>query len=80
LVLVAADRLVRNAKATRNFCEGLAAGIAVPLLADNVTRLNSLQVRFSSRFVYSETGDFSLVEQMIRENPQYREGLKPTLS
>lgn len=74
-----ADRLLRNPQSTRTFCEGLAAGIAIPLVPENVTRLNSLQVTFSSRFVYSETGDFALVEQMIRDNPRYREGLKPTL-
>src|SRR6267142_1853992 len=30
--------------------------------------MNSLQVMYSSRFVYSETDDFSLVEQMLRDN------------
>jgi hypothetical protein len=41
--------------------------------------VNSLQVMYSSRFVYCETNEFALVEMMIRNNPKYREALRPTL-
>jgi hypothetical protein len=75
----AADRALRNPKATREFCAGLETGNAIPLAPENLMRLNSLQVMFSSRFVYCEQDDFSLVERMLRENPKMKHGLKPTI-
>lgn len=45
-----------------------------------VTRINSLQVSFSSRFVYCESDSFELVEEMIRKNEKFRESLKPVIS
>ncbi len=43
---------------------------------DNVTHINHLQVVYSARFVYSEHGDFSLVERMLRDNASYRDGIR----
>ena len=63
---------------TREFCSGVVNGKPVHLKKENVTRLNSLQVRFSSRYVYCEHDDFDLVRQMIQDNPKFRQGLKPT--
>lgn len=42
--------------------------------ADNIEHFNSLQVASSERFVFSANGDFSLVEDMIRDNPELRYG------
>lgn len=39
---------------------------------ENVTHQNSLQVLYSSRFIYSATNDFELVKSMITENPQIK--------
>jgi hypothetical protein len=61
------------------FCKSVVFGSPVPLLKENVTALSSLQVEYSSRFVYSSTSDFSLVQKMIKDNPKYREALKPRL-
>jgi hypothetical protein len=69
-----------NFKYGRDFCEGLVKGTAIKLIEDNITMLNSLQVIYSSRFVYCETNYFDLVQRMIKDNPKYREGLKPTIS
>jgi hypothetical protein len=60
----------------RTFCDGLVNGTPIRVLEDNVTMINSLQVVYSSRFVYCEINSFELVERMIRDNPKYREGLK----
>ncbi|MET0399584.1 MAG: DUF4238 domain-containing protein [Longimicrobiaceae bacterium] len=48
----------------------------VPLLQDrdNVLNVNSLQVRYSARYVYSGTDDFSLVRTMLRDHPRLRTG------
>ena len=62
------------------FCAGLFNGTRVKLIEGYVTRMNSLQVMHSSRFVYCETDTFDLVRRMINDNDKYREGLKFTLS
>ena len=63
----------------RAFCDGLVNGTPIRVVEDNVTMINSLQVMFSSRFVYCESDSFELVEKMIRDNQKYREGLKPVM-
>ena len=47
--------------------------------ADQVTRLNSYQIRSASRFVLSSHNDFALVRRMIADNGKYRKGLRLTL-
>lgn len=37
----------------------------------NVTNLNSLQVKYSSRFIFSSNHNFSLAQEMIDSQPQY---------
>lgn len=34
----------------------------------NIENLNWLQVKYSGRFIFSQTGDFKLIEEMINEN------------
>jgi len=75
-----ADGILQNPAFARAFCTGLVTGSPIRLIGENVTMLNSLQVMYSSRFVYCETDQFSLVEQMLRDNPKYREGLKLNLA
>ena len=43
---------------------------------ENVAFLNHLQIVWSSRFVISQTDSFDLAEEMIGDNPKYREGIK----
>jgi Protein of unknown function (DUF4238) len=45
--------------------------------AENVTMMNSLQVTFSHRFVFSSTEDFELLKIMLRDNLAYKHGLMP---
>ncbi len=75
-----ADTLMNRPQEARAFCEGLVNGTPIPLVEDYVTMLNSLQVMYSSRFVYCESDSFTLVKRMISDNTKYREGLKPTVS
>src|SRR5712691_9018079 len=75
-----ADTFMKNPKETRAFCEGVVSGTPIPVVEDNVIMLNSLQVMYSSRFVYCEYEKFSLVKRMLENNERYREGLRPTLS
>ena len=72
-----ADSIMKRPTFARAFCDGLLNGTPIKVLEDNVTMINSLQVVYSSRFVYCEINSFDLVKRMIRDNPKYREGLKP---
>lgn len=75
-----ADSAMKRPALTRAFCDGLMNGKPIKVVNDNVTMINSLQVVYSSRFVYCESNGFELVERMIRDNQKYREGLKPLTS
>lgn len=75
-----ADAIMNKPEAARAFCEGLVNGTPIQVIEDSVTMMNSLQVMFSSRFVYCENNSFDLVKRMIGDNEKFREGLKPTVS
>lgn len=49
---------------------GMEKGEVVQFNYDNVINHNSLQVIFSYRYVYSNTDDFSLAEEMIDKHPE----------
>ncbi len=57
---------------TKRIAQAVASGDPDPLLPENVTHQNSLQVLYSSRFVFSSNGDFELVKSMITANPQLK--------
>lgn len=54
--------------------ERIVQGRPIPLTDDNVTFHNSLQVISAERFVFSQTPDFALAAEMIREHPEVRQG------
>lgn len=60
--------------------ESIMAGIETgrPISSKNeiVINHNSLQVKYSSRFVFSSKNDFSLAIEMIRSHPDLKEGPK----
>ncbi|MCG7962178.1 MAG: DUF4238 domain-containing protein, partial [Candidatus Thiodiazotropha taylori] len=74
-----ADTVMKKPAATREFCDGLVNGTPISVIDDNVMMMNSLQVMYSSRFVYCERESFDLVERMIKDDERFREGLKPTV-
>lgn len=55
---------------------GLTAGTPIRSKPESVLNHNSLQVKYSSRFIYSSNPDFSLVEEMLDVNPEFAEGPK----
>lgn len=75
-----ADTIMNKPKAARAFCEGLVNGTPIQIIEDNVMMMNSLQVMYSSRFVYCEIDSFDLVKSMLTDNEKFREGLKPTVN
>lgn len=54
-------------------------GDAIPIDEANVEHFNSRQVKASSRFVFSNDGNFKLVQEMIAQNPKMRHGFFPEL-
>ncbi|MDY6992364.1 MAG: DUF4238 domain-containing protein [Pseudomonadota bacterium] len=63
-----------------NVKTGIDTGKPIPSKPENVINHNSLQVKYSSRFVFSSNDDFSLLEEMIEAHPEMREGPKPQVS
>lgn len=51
-------------------------GIPIETLEDNVTFMNSLQIREAERYVSSRKGTFELALRMISDNERYRHGLR----
>lgn len=56
-----------------NILNAAFTGSARQLKPENVEHLNSLQVGSASRFIYSSTNDFSLVQDMIQKEPSLKE-------
>ena len=48
----------------------------LPASPDNVTFINSLQVKWANRYVLSVNADFSLVERMLKDSSNYKTGIK----
>jgi hypothetical protein len=75
-----ADVVMNKPASAREFCDGLVNGTPISVAEDNVNLMNSLQVMYSSRFVYCESDSFDLVKRMMKDNDEFREGRKPTIS
>jgi hypothetical protein len=54
------------------------SGIAFKSTRANVINTNSLQVIYSSRFIFSNNDDFSLAKEMIKIHPEFRQSPKLT--
>lgn len=61
-------------KATLEIVEAIQKGTALVARPENVVHFNSLQVSYAEQFVFSNTDDFGLVEDMIRDDPRLRVG------
>ncbi len=59
-----------------NHKKGYIEGTAIPMMAQNVINHNSLQVKWSSRYVFSCKHDFSLVREIIATDPIFKNGIK----
>ncbi len=58
----------------RNYVVKIRRRIPLDCISENVTNLNSLQVAFSERFVYSSTDNFKLASEMIANNDKISKG------
>jgi hypothetical protein len=58
------------------FLNACRSGAPFPISHENVVRLNSLQVRTSTRFVYSAAASFDLVQTMIKDHPELKVGAR----
>lgn len=59
-----------------NHRKGYNEGTAIQMTAQNVINHNSLQVKWSSRYVFSSNNNFSLVREMIAADPTFKNGIK----
>lgn len=59
---------------------GLQGGSPISITSEMALMMNSLQVTFSSRYVFSQTNDFTVVETMLASNPSFATGLKSHVS
>lgn len=72
----AVSGILKDPQLLEQMMAGFESKMTIQFKPDNVVNHNSLQVEYSSRFVFSHTDDFSLAEQMIQDNPKFREGPK----
>ena len=61
-----------DATPIRSLAQAVASGTPDLLLSENVDHLNSLQVRYSSRFVVSPAENFELAKLMIGKAPRLK--------
>ena len=57
----------------KNILDSVFTGNARVLKPENIEHLNSLQVGMASRFIYSSTDDFSLVQDMLKKEPYLKQ-------
>lgn len=57
------------------YISALNTGNSLKIVSDNVINLNSLQVGFSSRFVYSCQNNFDLVKKILDNDPKCKDGI-----
>jgi len=64
----------------KKLTDGLETGKSIQAEDGNVVNLNSLQVAFSARYVFSSNQDFDLVQKMLKKNPKLKEPPKMVIS
>lgn len=70
------EQVIDDSAYIENLKIGIDTGSPIPIKGENVINHNSLQVKYSSRFVFSSNNDFSLLEEMLRAHPEMKEGPK----
>jgi Protein of unknown function (DUF4238) len=69
-----AGRYVETWKKGIEIVEAIRNGTPLMTQPESVMHFNSLQIGMAERFLFSCDGDFTLAEDMIRENPAFRYG------
>lgn len=57
--------------------DAIEGGYPMESSSANTRLLNSRQVMFSSRFIYSANDNFDLVQEMLVDDPRFKQGLSP---
>lgn len=70
----ASSRFASTWNSALDIVEAIQTGKPLRFLSENVEHFNSLQVVSAERFMFSSNGDFKLVEDMIRADPDLRCG------
>lgn len=71
--LLPADFVPKKEK-METMIEAVEKGAAVEMSNENIVNLNSLQVRFAERYLFSSLGDFVLAREMLAAHPELRNG------
>lgn len=58
----------------RNFVKKIRRKIPIECTKENILNLNSIQIVFAERFIFSNNDDFSLADKIIEENEKIRKG------
>ena len=70
-------KLVINAPihvTVKDFLDQINSKCLVICTPENIENINSLQVLSSERFIFSSNDDFSLIEDMLEQNPNLIQG------
>jgi len=73
---ILASQSIKDPLFITQLMDGFEKRYTVPYRVESLINHNSLQVYYSSRFIFSGTSDFSLAEEMIRKNPEIKDGPK----
>lgn len=71
-----ASKSIKDTHFISQIMDGFEKKCTVAFGVDSVINHNSLQVFFSSRFIFSSSDDFSLAKKMIQDNPKIKDGPK----
>jgi hypothetical protein len=71
-----ASKSIKDISFILQILDGFEKGHTIPYGIEQVINHNSLQVFYSSRFIFSGSDDFSLAKKMIQENPKVKNGPK----
>ncbi|RZL98930.1 MAG: DUF4238 domain-containing protein, partial [Pedobacter sp.] len=67
---------IENADEILKLDENVRCGLPVPYKPKNVENINSLQIMWSERYLFSNTNEFELAKAIIKENPESTRGMR----
>ena len=73
---VMAATMIKNPLSFQQIIAGLETGRPIKSEETNIINHNSLQVKYSNRFIYSSKPNFNLTKEMLKDDPSLSEGPK----
>lgn len=77
---LAANFTMKQVKDSFNLARAYESRNSLMIDNENVKFLNSLQVSFSEQYIFNYTNEFSLVKDMILDNPSFKYGRRMTIN